>query len=113
MMMQHTINGRGFEMDRVDVDVALGKEEIWSFSNDGPLAHPIHVHAGQFRIVARHKGRGRIMPWETGLKDTVLTYPGERVDVAVRFDRNPGLFLFHCHNLEHEDAGMMANFRVE
>ena len=47
-----------------------------------------------------------------GLKDTVLVYPGERVDVGVRFDDYAGLFLLHCHNLEHEDAGMMMNFEV-
>ena len=77
------------------------------------LPHPIHVHAGQFRVLSRTGGRNRLMPWEAGLKDTVLTHPGETVNVAVRFDRYPGLFLFHCHNLEHEDMGMMANFRVE
>lgn len=48
---------------------------------------------------------------ETGFKDTVLVLPGERVDVAMRFVR-PGVFLLHCHNLEHEDAGMMLNFEV-
>jgi FtsP/CotA-like multicopper oxidase with cupredoxin domain len=52
------------------------------------------------------------MPWEAGSKDTVLLLPGERVEVAVRFAEYPGLFLLHCHNLEHEDAGMMSNFRV-
>jgi FtsP/CotA-like multicopper oxidase with cupredoxin domain len=51
------------------------------------------------------------MPWETGLKDTVLTLPGEQVDVAVRFFY-PGVFLLHCHNLEHEDMGMMINYEV-
>ena len=47
------------------------------------------------------------------MKDTVLVWPGETAHVSVRFDRHPGLFLLHCHNLEHEDAGMMSNFRVE
>ena len=53
------------------------------------------------------------MPWESGLKDTVLVLPGERVEVVVRFQAHRGLFLMHCHNLEHEDMGMMLNFRVE
>ena len=52
------------------------------------------------------------MPWEQGLKDTVLVLPQETVEIAVRFDRFPGVFLMHCHNLEHEDAGMMMNFQV-
>lgn len=54
---------------------------------------------------------GRIV--STGLKDTVLLYPNESVEVVVRFDAHPGLFLLHCHNLEHEDMGMMANILVE
>ena len=52
------------------------------------------------------------MPWEAGLKDTVLLFPEEEVDMLVRFDHHPGRFLLHCHNLEHEDAGMMLNFEV-
>ena len=113
MMMQHAINGRSFVMDRVDVRVPLGRQEVWELVNDSGLPHPVHVHAGQFRVLSRSGGRNRVMPWETGHKDTVLVLPGERVEIAVRFDRNPGLYLLHCHNLEHEDAGMMMNFLVE
>ena len=112
-MMQHTINGRAFEMNRIDERVPLGRTEIWSFVNESTLAHPVHVHVGQFHVLSRVGGRGRVMPWERGLKDTTLVMPGERVDVAVRFDDYEGLFLMHCHNLEHEDAGMMMNFVVE
>jgi FtsP/CotA-like multicopper oxidase with cupredoxin domain len=112
MMMRHTINGRAFDMERVDVEVPLGRTEVWTFVNDTGFAHPVHVHAGQFRVLSRAGGRERLMPWEAGSKDTVLLLPGERVEVAVRFAEYPGLFLLHCHNLEHEDAGMMSNFRV-
>ena len=111
-MHHHSINGRRFELDRVDTRVALGQTERWRFINDSPLPHPVHVHAGQFRVLTRLGGRGRLEPWETGLKDTVLVFPDEEVDVAVRFANYRGLFLLHCHNLEHEDAGMMANFEV-
>lgn len=112
-MMRHSINGQPFEMDRIDATIARGQSEIWAIVNESPLPHPVHIHAGQFRLVSRSGGRARIMPWETGLKDTVLVWPGETAHVSVRFDRHPGLFLLHCHNLEHEDAGMMSNFRVE
>jgi FtsP/CotA-like multicopper oxidase with cupredoxin domain len=112
MMMQHSINGRSFDMERVDVEVPLGSTEVWTLINDSGFAHPVHVHAGQFRVLSRSGGRTALMPWEQGLKDTVLVLPGERVEIAVRFTEYPGLFLLHCHNLEHEDAGMMANFRV-
>jgi len=107
----HTINGKTFELERVDERVPARQTEVWTFVNDSELPHPVHVHAGQFRVLARTGGRNRVMPWETGLKDTVLTMPGERVDVAVRFVHE-GLFLLHCHNLEHEDMNMMLNFEV-
>jgi FtsP/CotA-like multicopper oxidase with cupredoxin domain len=112
MMMNHTINGRTFDIERVDERVPIGQTEVWSLVNDSELPHPVHIHAGQFRVLSRDGGRNRVMPWETGLKDTVLVFPRERVDVAVRFDDYPGLFLLHCHNLEHEDMGMMLNFEV-
>jgi FtsP/CotA-like multicopper oxidase with cupredoxin domain len=111
-MMRHAINGRAFAMDRVDVEVPLGRTEVWELVNDSGFAHPVHVHSGQFRVLSRSGGRSTLQPWENGLKDTVLVLPGERVEIAVRFGEYPGLFLLHCHNLEHEDAGMMANFRV-
>lgn len=111
-MMRHTINGRVFAMDRVDFRVPRGTPEVWVFENPSGLPHPVHVHVGQFRVLSRTGGRGRVMPWEAGLKDTVLVWPGERVEVGVRFDEYTGLFLMHCHNLEHEDMGMMLNFEV-
>ncbi|MBT8404558.1 MAG: multicopper oxidase domain-containing protein, partial [Gemmatimonadetes bacterium] len=72
---------------------------------------PVHVHGGQHRILSREGGRGGVMPWERGLKDTALLLPGERIRMAVEFTYT-GIFLLHCHNLEHEDAGMMSNFEV-
>jgi blue copper oxidase len=111
MMMSHTINGLTFDMQRIDARVRRNQTEVWTFANDSELPHPVHVHAGQFRVLSRTGGRSRLMPWETGLKDTVLTLPGEQVEVAVRFFY-PGVFLLHCHNLEHEDMGMMTNYEV-
>jgi len=112
-MMQHAINGREFDMSRVDERVPLGRLERWTFVNDGQFAHPVHLHATHFQVAARRGGRGAVQPWERGWKDTVLLLPGERVEVLLRFERHRGLFLLHCHNLEHEDAGMMLNFAVE
>ena len=112
MMMRHSINGRAFDLERVDVRVPLGRTERWSFVNDAEVPHPVHLHATHFQVLARAGSRTTIEPWERGLKDTVRGLPGELVDVLVRFERNRGLFLLHCHNLEHEDAGMMANVEV-
>ena len=113
MMMSHTINGRSFNMTRVDERVPFGATEVWTFVNDAPFPHPIHMHAVHFQVLARTGGRGEVFPWERGWKDTVLVFPEEEVEVIARFDRHRGMFLLHCHNLEHEDAGMMMNFVIE
>ncbi len=112
-MMNHLINGRAFEMDRVDERVPFGETEIWSLVNESGLPHPVHLHATHFRVLSRSGGRGQVLPWEEGLKDTVLLHPFETVRVAVRFTAHRGLYLLHCHNLEHEDMGMMQNILVE
>jgi FtsP/CotA-like multicopper oxidase with cupredoxin domain len=49
---------------------------------------------------------------DTGWHDTVLILPGDTVRLQMRFTAHPGLYLYHCHILEHEDMGMMRNFRV-
>ncbi len=110
--MNHTINGREFVMTRDDVVVPFGETEIWTFENASGLPHPVHLHATHFQVLSRSGGRGQVMPWETGRKDTVLLHPFESVRVAVQFTEQSGLFLLHCHNLEHEDMGMMVNVRV-
>ncbi len=112
-MMQHQINGLSYEMGRVDERVPFGETEIWSFTNENQFAHPMHLHATHFHVLSRTEGRNRVMPWEGGLKDTVLVHPEETVRLAVRFTAHRGLFLLHCHNLEHEDVGMMLNVLVE
>jgi FtsP/CotA-like multicopper oxidase with cupredoxin domain len=79
-------------------------------------AHPIHLHGRQFRVLSRSGGSAAnaLRPGlvDTGWTDTVLVLPGETVRVQVTFSEHPGLFLYHCHILEHEDMGMMRNFRV-
>ncbi len=111
-MMRHTINGRAFEMDRIDEEIPFGSTEIWRFTNDGPFPHPVHMHEVQFRVLSREGGRGRLFPWEAGWKDTVLVFPGETVSVIATFDHHRGRYLMHCHNLMHEDMGMMMNYGV-
>jgi len=49
---------------------------------------------------------------DEGRHDTILLMPGERVQILIRFSNYEGMFMYHCHNLEHEDMGMMRNFLV-
>ena len=108
----HQINGRSFEMNRVDEQIPFGQVEQWVFSNDSTLPHPVHLHGSHFQVVSRSGGRNLVLPYEAGWKDTVLVMPLETVGVLVRFDRYRGIYLLHCHNLQHEDMGMMLNVEV-
>lgn len=105
----HFINGLQYELERVDFTVPIDTVEIWRFINQSSQPHPMHMHGAHFRVLSR---TGPATPTDAGWKDTVLVHVGETVDIALRFDK-PGLFLLHCHNLEHEDHGMMLNFVVE
>ena len=132
--MVHTINDRVFEMDSIAPNevVQLGKLEIWEFINRGGsgmgmgrmnmvLPHPMHIHGVQFQVIGRQIARGYESTYDElsagfvddGWKDTVLVMPGEKVQVLVRFENYAGTYLYHCHNLEHEDAGMMRNYKIE
>ncbi|MBC8506473.1 MAG: multicopper oxidase domain-containing protein [Chloroflexi bacterium] len=133
MGMIWTLNGRTFSMEDVASDeiVKLGDLEIWQFSNQAgggmgmmsgmALPHPMHVHGLQFQILEREIDSAYRSAWETlsegfideGWHDTVLVTPGERVKILLKFEDFEGLYLYHCHNLEHEDMGMMRNYRVE
>jgi len=112
-MMRHTINGREFHLDRIDEQVPFGATEVWRFINPSQFPHPVHLHEVQFQVLSREGGRAAIFPWEDGWKDTVLVYPNETVNVIARFDSHRGRYLMHCHNLIHEDAGMMLNYAIE
>jgi FtsP/CotA-like multicopper oxidase with cupredoxin domain len=70
--------------------------------------HPIHLHLEQFQVLARNGDEPG--PYDQGWKDTVDVRSSESAEVAVRFTDYPGRYVFHCHNLEHEDMAMMADF---
>ena len=131
MGMQWMINGRVFDMTDVarDEKVRLGDIEVWEFINQrgagmgmGGMAqpHPMHVHGLQFKILERQVDSRNDEPYQSlkngfvdeGWHDTVLVMPGERVRILMQFKNFTGLYLYHCHNLEHEDMGMMRNYQV-
>jgi len=109
--MSH-INGQVYDLNRIDFQVPFGQTELWRFTTGRNAPHPVHVHGTSFQVQSRSGGRGVTFPWEQGWKDTVLLQDGETVEVLIRFDDYRGLYLLHCHKLEHEDMGMMANFEV-
>ena len=109
----HTINERFYQMGEVRARVPFGRTERWRFEGQLGGFHSVHVHGTQFQIVRREGQRSAVLPFERGWKDTVLLLSGEAVEVLVRFDRYRGLYLLHCHKLEHEDSGMMLDFLVE
>jgi FtsP/CotA-like multicopper oxidase with cupredoxin domain len=134
-----SINGRQFDLDRIDEVVKFNDTEIWEIRNEmfqgGPMggnimrgmgrtgrmggrgmpmaramAHPFHIHGVQFRVIERDGSAPPIN--ERGWKDTVLVYPYETVRVLVQFQKK-GKFVYHCHILEHDDMGMMGSFVVK
>jgi len=110
-MMKHTINGRVFEMMRTDVTIPPNTTEVWEFVNkEEDMLHPIHVHGRQFRVLSRSSGP--IAPHESSYKDTILLNPRETVRILITTTEYEGMFLLHCHNLEHEDEGMMLNVLI-
>jgi len=120
--MAWSLGGRTFDMNDVapEETVAAGSTHVWEITNIAngmgmAAAHPIHIHGRQFRVLGRSGGRANALREgivDDGWKDTVLVLPGETVRVQVTFTTHPGLYLYHCHILEHEDMGMMRNFRV-
>ena len=106
------INGKVYDMNAIEFSVPFGDVERWRFITNGNGPHPVHVHGVHFQVQSRSGGRGTTYAWERGWKDTVLVQDGETVDVLIRFTAHRGLYVMHCHQLAHEDAGMMANFTV-
>lgn len=134
--MSMLLNGRAYEFnhplpsERVKMGSIVLLEIFHAQSNMGmgggmggmnmTMPHPIHLHGQQFEIMSRSIS-GDTSDYDTvregfidsGLKDTVLVMPMERIKVIKPFQDFKGLYLYHCHNLEHEDMGMMREFLVE
>lgn len=110
MMGIWTVNGQTYSPTRVDASPRLGDVEVWQFVNRSSMAHPMHVHDVMWQVLDRN---GAPPPaWERGWKDTFVVPAMGTVRVIARFTDYRGLYVFHCHILEHEDRGMMAQFRV-
>ncbi|MDT8718646.1 multicopper oxidase domain-containing protein [Clostridium sp. 19966] len=109
-----SINGEKFNMSRIDETIKQGDTEIWNITSEGSMmhnmGHPFHIHGVQFQILSRDGKEPDTE--EKGWKDTVYIKPNEKVSIIVQFN-NKGIFMYHCHILEHEEAGMMGQIKVE
>jgi suppressor of ftsI/bilirubin oxidase len=120
------INDRVFEMGATPIEVRRGTVETWLIRNyHTSMPHAMHLHGFHFEVLARETSpdaiaalrvdpQGRLAT-DLGRKDTVLVWPGESLRVAIDFSHpfpGPQAYLFHCHNLEHEDGGMMLPVAV-
>ncbi|MEU8900656.1 multicopper oxidase domain-containing protein [Nocardia sp. NPDC048505] len=104
-----TINGLPYQAGRVLARPRLGELEVWRLISD--FHHPIHLHLDPFLVLSRNNRPP--LPTDSGWKDTVDLRPAEAVEIAVRFTDHAGTFMLHCHNAEHEDMSMMADFVTE
>jgi FtsP/CotA-like multicopper oxidase with cupredoxin domain len=101
-----TINDLAYQPGRALAMPKLGDTEVWRFITD--FHHPVHLHLNHFQVLSRNdRDPG---PNDAGWKDTVDVRPSEAVEIITRFTDYTGRFLVHCHNLEHEDMAMMADF---
>jgi blue copper oxidase len=114
-MRNFTINGQQMDMDTINFSLDRNTTELWTVENVRQgmmtLPHSFHVHDVQFSVLSVNGEPPH--PLYAGPKDTVLLFPGDEIKIALRFEDYTGIYMYHCHFLEHEDAGMMGQFRVE
>ena len=103
--MRFFVNG---EEHHRDAPVKLGELQVWDVMNDTAMDHPFHLHGYFFQVVSVNGEPPAFLSWE----DTVNTPPKSRVRIAWLPDDRPGEWMYHCHILEHHEAGMMGHFAV-
>lgn len=105
-----TINGEPYRSGSILARPRLGTVERWTIHALN-VPHPFHIHLAPFQVLSREGDPGAAAP-SSGWKDTVSLDNGGSADLLIRFDGYRGRYVFHCHNLEHEDMRMMADFEV-
>lgn len=113
MTMAFLINGKSFDMNRIDFTSKAGETETWEIDNQADMDHPFHIHGIQFQILSKQLNGKVVKPDDFQFwKDTVNVAKGEKVKILVK-QNEKGLRMFHCHILEHEQLGMMGIVKVE
>jgi bilirubin oxidase len=103
-LQQGFINGRLHDMNRIDERAKLGDTEIWKIENLVGMDHPFHLHGFQFQVI----DRDGIPEAQRSWKDTINLPKHSVARIIVRFADFPGMWMYHCHILDHEDHGMMG-----
>lgn len=104
-----TINGLSFDPNRIDSRPVLGTTEKWTFTNPTGTTHMVHIHDVSQQCLSRDNGP--CYPYEP-MKETWLLASGETLELKLKFTDHTGMYMMHCHILEHEDDGMMGQFEV-
>lgn len=115
-----TVNGRFFDAQHSYAKPKLGATEVWHLVNKTDGYHPIHIHDIFFQVISRKDKDGNPVEQQPGdqgsgdlaWKDVFVVPPFGSMTIVGTFTDNKGQYVFHCHNLIHEDAGMMAQFDV-
>ena len=105
-----TFNGKTYDPARIDAEVALNATEEWTFHNRSGQDHPIHLHDINFQVVSGGSVGGPNSEWKETVDGIRIT--GGEPTVRAQFPDYTGIYMFHCHILEHEDHMLMAQFRV-
>ncbi len=109
--MKFLVNGKNFDMQRVDFTTRINEVELWEVVNDSDMDHPFHIHGTQFQVIEREvDGKITKAPYRAW-RDIANLKSGETVRLKM-LQRHKGLRMFHCHILEHENAGMMGQVKV-
>ncbi|GGP25202.1 multicopper oxidase family protein [Silvimonas amylolytica] len=109
--MTPLVNGKSYDMNRVDLVSQRGVVEAWSLVNDSDMDHPFHLHGTQFQIASRTRNGQTVPEPFLAWRDTINLRPNETVVIHV-VQPQAGPRMFHCHILEHEDRGMMGILSV-
>lgn len=128
--MSALLNGRSYKMNDIRTDEVIPVNSLQQIVFDNgyqgghgmmAMPHPMHLHGEQFQVLKREVNsrskathatvsKGLV---DNGWKDTVLVMPGEKVTILKPFNDFKGIFMYHCHNLEHEDMGMMRDYLIK
>ncbi|AKP68132.1 multicopper oxidase family protein [Companilactobacillus ginsenosidimutans] len=106
------INGKKFDPSRIDIHTKQGEQQVWTIENKKQMMnmiHPFHLHGVQFRILTINGKKPPIA--QRGYLDTITLNPGDKYQITFKFEKT-GIYMYHCHNLEHEDEGMMGQVKV-